>query len=121
MADAANDVVDDTPSRFLCPVSFAVMRRPVRLVETGKVYDERSIADWFALGKNTCPSTGQRLVNLDYEPEVQLKFEIDQWIASTGWTEEQSAPVPAPAPVVTRVRPIVFYNHIISFRNNDVT
>lgn len=64
------------------------MRRPVRLVATGKVYDETSIADWFALGKNTCPCTGQTLRQLDYVHEEKLKKEIEQWIHQTGYTEE---------------------------------
>eukprot|EP00210_Caulerpa_lentillifera_P006390 g6104.t1 len=94
--------VEDPPSRFLCPVSFSIMKRPVRLVETGKIYDERSITDWFALGKSTCPSTGQRLINLDYELDIELKSQIDKWIENTGWIEEEREPVPAPASVVTR-------------------
>lgn len=85
----------EPPSEFLCPVSFEVMRRPVRLVETGKVYDEASITDWFALGKNTCPSTGQTLKSLEYESENELKRRIDKWIGDTGYTEEEETSLPS--------------------------
>lgn len=75
------------------------MRSPVRVVETGKVYDEASIANWFALGKNTCPCTGQRLRRLDYVPEAKLQKEIEQWIEQTGYTEVKSNCQTARVPV----------------------
>lgn len=69
----------EIPNAFQCPISFELMQRPVRLLETGMVYDESSIADWFALGKMTCPSTGQTIKSLEYVPEEDLAARIEQW------------------------------------------
>ena len=80
----------EPPSAFVCPVSFELMRRPVRLVDTRKVYDEKSITDWFALGKKTCPATGQTLTTCEYTHDSELQTRIDTWVQETGYTEVRS-------------------------------
>ena len=52
---------DSVPGMFLCPVSRELMSDPVVLVETGQIYDRPSIQEWFRMGNNTCPLTGDAI------------------------------------------------------------
>lgn len=52
------DVCKEVPKEYICPVSLELMVDPVLLVETGQVYDRRSIDSWFKIGNNSDPITG---------------------------------------------------------------
>jgi len=77
----------DHPAEFLCPISNDLMRRLVRLEETSAVYDEDSIANWFAMGKATCPNIGQTMQILSYDHDAELQSRIDEWKAETGFVQ----------------------------------
>ncbi|KAJ6913378.1 hypothetical protein NC651_015788 [Populus alba x Populus x berolinensis] len=73
---SASDV--NVPVDFRCPISLDLMRDPV-VVATGQTYDRESINLWIESGHNTCPKTGQALVNTNLIPNRALKNLIAMW------------------------------------------
>lgn len=47
----------EDPEEILCPISTSLIKDPVAVVGSTKIYDRSSIEQWFSLNNNTCPSS----------------------------------------------------------------
>lgn len=66
------------PADFRCPITLDLMTDPV-VVATGQTYDRSSITLWIESGHNTCPKTGQSLLDTNFIPNRALKGLIAIW------------------------------------------
>lgn len=66
------------PADFRCPITLDLMTDPV-VVATGQTYDRSSITLWIESGHNTCPKTGQALLDTNFIPNRALKGLIAIW------------------------------------------
>lgn len=75
---------DDAPCEFVCPISQCLMVDPVRTCD-GQVYDRGSIVEWFATFLHqrtpTSPLTNLPLSNIDLTPVIDLRHQIQKFIA----------------------------------------
>eukprot|EP01024_Parvocaulis_polyphysoides_P050472 TRINITY_DN4913_c0_g2_i1.p1 TRINITY_DN4913_c0_g2~~TRINITY_DN4913_c0_g2_i1.p1 ORF type:complete len:232 (-),score=7.69 TRINITY_DN4913_c0_g2_i1:242-937(-) len=70
------------PDDLIDPITFDLMRDPVRLVETNDVYDRESLQAWFARGHRTCPRTRNPLTSTNYVPDPAIKQRCQQYAES---------------------------------------
>lgn len=66
-----------------CPISLEIMADPVTL-STGHTYDRGSIIKWFRSGNATCPKTGEKLMSIDFVPNLAIKGIIQKYRAENG-------------------------------------
>lgn len=78
------------PEEFKCPISLDMMRDPV-IVATGLTYERGSIQQWLQSGHNTCPATGQKLLNLSLTSNYALRSLIRQFCGDQGINVEAKA------------------------------
>lgn len=69
---------------FICPISREIMQDPVVLIETGQMYDRKSITEWFKSGHNTCPMTGSFLMSQRLTPLYTIRGAIHEWASKKG-------------------------------------
>ncbi|KAG7359214.1 U-box domain containing protein [Nitzschia inconspicua] len=77
----SEDVVDDIPEEFVCPLTLCVMKDPV-VSKDGINYDRTAIVQWLAKGNQSCPLTRQPMKLSSLAPDNRLRKCIQQWRAS---------------------------------------
>ncbi|KAG7355153.1 U-box domain containing protein [Nitzschia inconspicua] len=80
-SSSSEDVVDDVPEEFLCPLTLCVMKDPV-VSKDGISYDRTAIVKWLAKGNQSCPLTRQPMTLSSLAPDNRLRKCIQQWRAS---------------------------------------
>ncbi|CEL96755.1 unnamed protein product [Vitrella brassicaformis CCMP3155] len=85
------DDPNEPPPEFICPITFDVMKNPVKASD-GIVYDREAIQKWWDSGKRTSPLNGRMLQHSIFEPQNELKERITKWRG-----EEQPEAEPAAA------------------------
>eukprot|EP00210_Caulerpa_lentillifera_P003169 g3028.t1 len=93
-----DNIEEQTPDLYLCPISRSLMHDPVALIETGQVYDHSSISKWFESGHNTCPLTGVTLTSRKLVPLPSLSDCIGSWALNHGVVIEQPPPIERQSP-----------------------
>ena len=68
------------PADFICPITAAIMERPV-MDREGNSYEELAIQQWLAQGNSTSPITRNHLVATDLVTNRALKSSIEQFLA----------------------------------------
>lgn len=68
------------PHSFLCPIMQDIMQNPVKTVD-GFTYERDAIETWFN-NHNTSPLTNLNMPNKTLSPNVELKAQIDAFLAS---------------------------------------
>ncbi len=58
MAAAAKSSDGEVPESFICPIGEEIMTDPV-FDALGHTYERKNIEAWFALGRKTCPLSGE--------------------------------------------------------------
>lgn len=76
-SDSANE--RRPPSSFLCPLTQQPMLDPV-LAADGFVYERSAIEQWLAVGRQTSPTTNERLAHPYLTAQVQLRHAIESWL-----------------------------------------
>ncbi|KAG7345064.1 U-box domain containing protein [Nitzschia inconspicua] len=84
-SSSSEDVIDDVPEEFLCPLTLCVMKDPV-VSKYGKNYDRAAIIQWLANGHQSCPLTRQPLSLSSLVPNNSLRKSIQQWKEEQGLT-----------------------------------
>lgn len=75
-----DELVQDAPEKFLDPILDTLMRYPVKLPTSGKVVDRSTISQHL-LNDQTDPFN-RKLLSIDMLiPDIELKKEIDAWLA----------------------------------------
>ncbi|KAG7355176.1 U-box domain containing protein [Nitzschia inconspicua] len=77
----SEDVVDDIPEEFICPLTLCVMKDPV-VSKDGINYNRTAIVQWLAKGNHSCPLTRQSMKLSSLAPDNRLRKCIQQWRAS---------------------------------------
>ena len=82
-SDGLDKYIDDCPQEFVCPVTCAVMRYPVRTCD-GHVYEKCAIEEWFrsfSISANppTSPLTNLLLENTHLTPDYALRDRVQEW------------------------------------------
>ncbi|KAG7359195.1 U-box domain containing protein [Nitzschia inconspicua] len=80
-SSSSEDVVDDVPEEFLCPLTLCVMKDPV-VSKDGINYDRTAIVKWLAKGNQSCPLTRQPMTLSSLAPDNRLRKCIQQWRAN---------------------------------------
>ena len=79
------DPDDDLPDELFCPITYTMMRDPVRATD-GHVYERLAITRWFAQ-RLTSPMTGAALESPELTPVDDLRERVYRWaVARRGST-----------------------------------
>jgi len=71
--DKDSTVPREAPNEYYCPISMEIMEDPVDVC-TGHTFDRKNIINWFEdQGKDTNPSTGEKLEDLTLAPNLTLR------------------------------------------------
>ncbi|KAG7354512.1 U-box domain containing protein [Nitzschia inconspicua] len=84
-SSSSEDVIDEVPEEFICPITLCVMKDPV-MSKDGKNYDRAAILQWIAKGHQSCPLTRQPLTLSSLVPNNSLRKSIQQWKEEQGLT-----------------------------------
>ncbi|KAG7359211.1 U-box domain containing protein [Nitzschia inconspicua] len=79
----SEDVVDNIPEEFICPLTLCVMKDPV-VSKDGINYDRTAIVKWLAKGNHSCPLTRQPMKLSSLAPDNRLRKRIQHWRANQG-------------------------------------
>ncbi|GAQ82329.1 hypothetical protein KFL_001080050 [Klebsormidium nitens] len=70
----------EPPAEFICPLSGALMRDPVLLIETEHNYERVYIERWFARGHRVCPASGVAVHTTTTLRNHKLRGQILDWV-----------------------------------------
>jgi hypothetical protein len=79
-------LLEDCPSRFICPLTLEVMTDPV-LSCHGHNFQREAIFDWLCHGNTTCPLTRKYLNINKLISDKNLQTQIRQWLRQQGLIE----------------------------------
>lgn len=82
--------MNDTPKRFLCPITHEVMREPLTS-RYGQTYERKAILKWLQYHDNTCPLTRKKLDVSDFIRNRRLQMEIENWHISCGMSVDKES------------------------------
>ncbi|XP_062005983.1 putative U-box domain-containing protein 50 isoform X2 [Rosa rugosa] len=72
------EVCNDVPSVFLCPIFQEVMKDP-HVAADGFSYEREAIGEWLRMGRDTSPMTNLQLTHTTLVPNRTLRFLIQEW------------------------------------------
>jgi hypothetical protein len=79
MAPTTSDT-QDVPDRFICPLTLQVMRYPIQHKQTKHNFEREALFEWlFVCGKSTCPLTRMEIIPSQFQDNLILKREIQEW------------------------------------------
>eukprot|EP00967_Tisochrysis_lutea_P090449 scaffold129450_cov33-Tisochrysis_lutea.AAC.1 len=67
------------PPHFFCPITQDLMSNPYRTAD-GHTYERAAIEHWLDT-RDISPLTGLALNSVELKPNLELKREIDEWLA----------------------------------------
>ncbi|KAG7355177.1 U-box domain containing protein [Nitzschia inconspicua] len=82
-SSSSEDVVENVPEEFICPLTLCVMKDPV-VSNDGINYDRTAIVKWLAKGNQSCPLTRQPMKLSSLAPDNRLRKCIQHWRARQG-------------------------------------
>jgi hypothetical protein len=74
---------DDTPQRFLCPLSMTIMNDPVE-TPAGDNFERQTIQKYLKDHGEVCPISGRPLTLSDLTPNSKLQWEVLYWQRHAG-------------------------------------
>ncbi|XP_024185642.1 putative U-box domain-containing protein 50 [Rosa chinensis] len=72
------EVCNDVPSVFLCPIFQEVMKDP-HVAADGFSYEREAIGEWLRMGRDTSPMTNLQLTHTTLVPNRTLRSLIQEW------------------------------------------
>ncbi len=79
-SNANTDELDEKIEKYLsCPITYKIMKEPVTTFTGLYTYERRAIEEWFKVGRETEPMTGQTLRNLTLRPNKLLLTAISDF------------------------------------------
>jgi U-box domain len=76
------DSTNSLPSEFVCPITLAVMKNPMRDTETGHCFEREAVMNWMYMGNTKCPLTRKALHPDNFVLDEQLQRKIQKWKAA---------------------------------------
>ncbi|CAB9524239.1 e3 ubiquitin-protein ligase [Seminavis robusta] len=71
--------VSTTPAHFICPLTHAIMSRPVQHRYTEHSFEHDAVMELIGEGNALCPLTGESLTADDFDDNIELEREIRKW------------------------------------------
>lgn len=75
---AINDTEEAVPDEFYCPITYDLMKNPVRCSD-GFTYEESAIKEWLTTRRNTSPMTNLEIKVISLTPDPELKKKIEEF------------------------------------------
>ena len=75
---AINDTEETVPDEFYCPITYDLMKNPVRCSD-GFTYEESAIKEWLTTRRNTSPMTNLEIKVISLTPDPELKKRIEEF------------------------------------------
>ena len=72
---------EDLPEDLACPITFTLMRDPVRCVEDGRVYDRESLVKFWRFRPLADFYGGPELPSAAMEPSLETRERVQRWLA----------------------------------------
>jgi hypothetical protein len=69
----------DPPANLVCPITRCLFEDPVIVVETGHTYERRAIEEHFLVNGSTNPLTNHRLKSETLAPNLNVRWQADDW------------------------------------------